>query len=250
MRNKVFMYIVSIIVMLFILIYFLTNLATIEPKIYRLLDVRVGNAAKYNVAYLTKQFLFVAGISTIISLVAGLLIGIFCTSKYGSGFKEIIEIISTIMKAFPEIAMLRFIVPLLGLGAWPSIIALVAHGVLPVIFSTISGIENVDKELIKSAKGLGMSGYQIFSKLIMPLSIPVIISGFRVTVISCIGGATIASSTGAEGLGILLKAGQETYNIVLIFECAAVILFVSLISDFALKIAEYGIGKYLYVEER
>ncbi len=246
MKNKLYLYTAGIFFMLFILIYFLFNLNTLEPIIYKLLNVNVGNPAKYNVAYLTKQFLFVAGISTIISLILGLIIGIFCTSNFGKEFKEIIEVISTILKSFPEIAMIRFIVPLLGLGAWPSIIALIAHGVLPVIFATISGIENVDKNLIKAARGLGLSNYHIFKNLVLPLAIPVIISGFRVTVISCIGGATIASSAGAEGLGILLKAGQETYNIVLIFECALVILLLSLISDFTLKIAEYKIGNYIY----
>lgn len=246
MKNRIYLYTIGVFIMFFILIYFLCNLNSIEPIIYKVLNVNVGNPAKYNVAYLTKQFLFVAGISTGISLVLGVIIGIFCSSDFGKEFNEIIEAISTILKSFPEIAMIRFIVPLLGLGAWPSIIALVAHGVLPVIFSTTSGIENVDKNLIKAAKGIGLSNYQIFTKIVLPLSIPVIISGFRVTVISCIGGATIASSAGAEGLGILLKAGQETYNTVLIFECALVILLLSLISDFTLKIAEHKIGSYLY----
>ncbi len=246
MKNRIYLYTIGVFIMFFILIYFLCNLNSIEPIIYKVLNVNVGNPAKYNVAYLTKQFLFVAGISTGISLVLGVTIGIFCSSDFGKEFNEIIEAISTILKSFPEIAMIRFIVPLLGLGAWPSIIALVTHGVLPVIFSTTSGIENVDKNLIKAAKGIGLSNYQIFTKIVLPLSIPVIISGFRVTVISCIGGATIASSAGAEGLGILLKAGQETYNIVLIFECALVILLLSLISDFTLKIAEHKIGSYLH----
>ena len=250
MKNKISLYTVSIISMLFVLLYFLNNLSTIEPKIYTLLDVKVGAVIKFNVAHLTRQFLFIAGISSLLSLTLGLLTGLFCISNFGREFRKIIETISTILKSFPEIAILRFVIPLLGLGVWPSIIALTAHGILPVIFSTISGIENIDKTLIKTAKGIGMSKSQIFNKVIIPLSIPVIISGFRLTVISCIGGATIASSTGAEGLGLLLKAGQETYNVVLIFECATVILLLSLISDFTLRLAEYKMSSYLYLKGR
>lgn len=250
MKNKISLYTVSIVSMLSILLYFLNNLSTIEPKIYTLLDVKVGAVIKFNVAHLTRQFLFIAGISSLLSLTLGLLTGLFCISNFGREFRKIIETISTILKSFPEIAILRFVIPLLGLGVWPSIIALTAHGILPVIFSTISGIENIDKTLIKTAKGIGMSKSQIFNKVIIPLSIPVIISGFRLTVISCIGGATIASSTGAEGLGLLLKAGQETYNVVLIFECATVILLLSLISDFTLRLAEYKMSSYLYLKGR
>ena len=248
MKNKIFLYIISIISMLSVLLYFLSNLSSIEPKIYTLLDVKVGAVIKFNVAHLTKQFLFVAGLSSLLSLALGLLIGLFCISNFGKEFRKVIETVSTILKSFPEIAILRFVIPLLGLGIWPSITALTAHGILPVIFSTISGIENVDKTLIKTAKGIGMSKFQIFNKIIAPLSIPVVISGFRLTVISCIGGATIASSTGAEGLGLLLKAGQETYNIVLIFECATIILLLSLISDFTLRLAEYKMSRYLYLK--
>lgn len=250
MKNKISLYTVSIISMLSVLLYFLNNLSTIEPKIYTLLDVKVGAVIKFNVAHLTRQFLFIAGISSLLSLTLGLLTGLFYISNFGREFRKIIETISTILKSFPEIAILRFVIPLLGLGVWPSIIALTAHGILPVIFSTISGIENIDKTLIKTAKGIGMSKSQIFNKVIIPLSIPVIISGFRLTVISCIGGATIASSTGAEGLGLLLKAGQETYNVVLIFECATVILLLSLISDFTLRLAEYKMSSYLYLKGR
>ncbi len=250
MKNKISLYTVSIVSMLSILLYFLNNLSTIEPKIYTLLDVKVGAVIKFNVAHLTRQFLFIAGISSLLSLTLGLLTGLFCISNFGREFRKIIETISTILKSFPEIAILRFVIPLLGLGVWPSIIALTAHGILPVIFSTISGIENIDKTLIKTAKGIGMSKSQIFNKVIIPLSIPVVISGFRLTVISCIGGATIASSTGAEGLGLLLKAGQETYNVVLIFECATVILLLSLISDFTLRLAEYKMSSYLYLKGR
>ena len=250
MKNKISLYTVSIVSMLSILLYFLNNLSAIEHKIYTLLDVKVGAVIKFNVAHLTRQFLFIAGISSLLSLTLGLLTGLFCISNFGREFRKIIETISTILKSFPEIAILRFVIPLLGLGVWPSIIALTAHGILPVIFSTISGIENIDKTLIKTAKGIGMSKSQIFNKVIIPLSIPVVISGFRLTVISCIGGATIASSTGAEGLGLLLKAGQETYNVVLIFECATVILLLSLISDFTLRLAEYKMSSYLYLKGR
>ena len=153
----------------------------------------------------------------------------------GKEFRPVVEKVSTVMRAFPEIAMLRFVVPLLGLGIMPTIVALTAHGVLPIIFSVLSGVDNIDPNLIKVAKGMGMDKWQIMRKVQLPLALPVIISGLRVAMISCIGGSTLATSTGAEGLGILLNAGQEAYNVVFIMECAVLICLMSLITDRSLR---------------
>ena len=114
-------------------------------------------------------------------------------------------------------------------------IALTMHGILPIIFAVTSGIDNVDPILTKVAKGLGMKEYQILLKIKLPMAIPVIVSGMRVSLISCIGGATLASASGGEGLGVLLKAGQDTYNVVLIMECAIIICLISLIVDKTLR---------------
>ena len=86
MKNKISLYTVSIVSMLSILLYFLNNLSTIEPKIYTLLDVKVGAVIKFNVAHLTRQFLFIAGISSLLSLTLGLLTGLFYISNFGREF--------------------------------------------------------------------------------------------------------------------------------------------------------------------
>ena len=75
-------------------------------------------------------------------------------------------------------------------------------------------------------------------KIRIPLALPVIVSGLRVSLISCIGGSTLARYSGGEGLGVLLKAGQDTYNVVLIMECAVLVCLMSLISDKSLRALE------------
>lgn len=226
---------IIIAVLIFLFVYLVMNFNRLEPDIYRIFDIHVGSVGNYNIPKLTRQFLSVAVLACVSSLVFGIAIGIFCFTRIGKEFRPVIDKVSTVMRAFPEIAMLRFVVPLLGLGIKPTIVALTAHGVLPIIFAVLSGVDNIDPNLIRVAKGMGMNKWQIMFKVQLPLALPVIISGLRVAMISCIGGSTLATSTGAEGLGILLSAGQEAYNVVFIMECAVLICLMSLIADRSLR---------------
>lgn len=221
-----------IIAALFFAFLFLTfRLNSMEPWIYTTFDIHVGNAGSYAIPKLTGQFVRVAVLGCLCSLVFGLAISLFCYTPVGWEFRPVIDKVSTALRAFPDIAMLRFVIPLLGLGVVPTVIALTAHGVLPIIFATLAGIDNIDPSYIKVAKGMGMSKWQIMFKVQLPMAIPVIISGLRVSLISCIGGATLARSAGGGGLGILLSAGMDTYNVVLIMECAVLICLLSLLTD-------------------
>lgn len=226
---------VVIAVLIVVCAYLVFNLNNLEPTLYDVFDVHLGSKASYPIVKLTKQFLKVALLACFSSLFFGIAIGLFCFTSIGKEFRPIIDKIATILRAFPEIAMLRFVIPLMGLGVGPTIVALTVHGVLPIIFAVLSGIDNIDPNLIKVAKGMGMNKWQIMKQIEIPLALPVIVSGLRVALNSCIGGSTLATSTGAEGLGLLLGAGQEMYNIIYILEAAILICLFSLIADRTLR---------------
>lgn len=225
----------SILILIAVFIFLVFNFNALEPFIYEFFDVSLGQIGSFDIRKLTGQTLVVAAWGSFFSLIVGIALGLFCLTEIGSEFKVIIEKISTLVRAFPQIAMLRFVVPLLGLGVWPTVVALTAHGILPIISAVISGIENIDKDYIKVATALGMNKSNIVWKIQIPMALPVIISGLRIAIISCISGATLATYSGAEGLGILLSAGQETYNVVLIMECAVLVGLLSLIVDKTLR---------------
>jgi osmoprotectant transport system permease protein len=230
-RAKPFLDWAAIIILAGAFLFLTFNLNRLEPWIYQTFDVRLGNIGSYNIVKLTREFTQVAALGCLCSLLLGLGVGLFCFTPLGREFRPVIEKLGTTLSAIPNIAILRFVVPLLGLGVMPTVVALTAHGILPIIFSTVAGIENIDPSYIRIAEGLGMSKPQMMLKVQLPLAVPVIISGLRVAMISCIGGATLATSTGAEGLGVLLNAGMDTYNVVLIMECAALICLLSLLMD-------------------
>ena len=198
----------------------------------------MGNVGSYSITKLTRQFLTVALYSCGFSLILGFIIGFGCFTPLGKPFRPVVDKVAMVFRAFPDVAMVRFIVPLMGLGVWPSVVALTTHGILPIIFAVTSGVDNIDKGLLNAAKGMGMTRGQIMTRVQFPLALPVIISGLRVSLISCIGGATIATASGGEGLGLLLGVGLETYNVVLIMECAVLICLMSLIVDRLLRRVE------------
>lgn len=226
------------IVLTLIFIYLVFNFNRLEPDIYRIFDIHVGESGSYNIVTLTRQFLTAAVLGSICSTVIGALIGMFCFTAAGREFRPIVEKTAMVMNAFPSIALIFLVIPFLGLGVMPTVTALALHGMLALIFAVIAGIDNIDPNYIRVARGMGMTDGQIMRMIQLPLALPVIVSGLRVSLISCIGGATLARYSGGEGLGVLLKAGQDTYNVVLIMECAVLVCLMSLIADKGLRAVE------------
>src|SRR5690242_13188532 len=130
-------------------------------------------------------------ISLLIAVLIGIPVGIFITRKQKLaapvlGFTGILQTI-------PGIALLGFMIPLLGIGAVPAIIALFLYALLPTVRNTFTGITQVDESVIESAKGMGMTDNQILSKAQLPLAMPVILAGIRTATVINVGVATLAS---------------------------------------------------------
>ena len=231
--------VIVLVLLLAVLVFFIFNQRNIEPIIFSIFHANKEALGTYSLVTYTRQFLTIAVISCALSIIIGMLIGIICFTDVGKQFRSVIDKVATVMRSFPDIAMIYLVIPLLGLGVVPTVVALVAHGILPIIFAVTSGIDNISPSMIKAAKGMGMSKGQIMKNIQLPMAMPVIISGMRVSLISCIGGATLGSRSGGGGLGLLLSMGQETYNVLMIMECALLICLMSLFADKALKMVEH-----------
>lgn len=112
-----------------------------------------------------------------------------------------------IIYAVPSLAMFAMLIPLVGLGVKPAIIALVAYSQLILVRNVMVGFKTVDAAIIESGKGMGLSPAQLFWKIELPLAMPVILGGLRIAAVSTIGIATIAAWINAGGLGELLFEG-------------------------------------------
>jgi len=113
----------------------------------------------------------------------------------------------SVVQTIPSLALLGFLIPFVGIGTTPAIIALSLFSLLPILQNTYTGISEVDKSLIEAGRGMGMKERQIIWMVQLPLARGVIIAGVRTATVHTIGMTTIASFIGAGGLGELIISG-------------------------------------------
>lgn len=190
---------------------------------------------------LTLQHLYISVIAIFIATVLGLFLGIIIseykdTSKFVLGFCNVIYTI-------PSISLLGFLLPLSGIGNLTAVIALTVYGLLPMIRNTFTGIDNIDPDIIETAKGMGCTPLQIIYKVKLPLALIVILAGFRNMVVMTIALAGIASYIGAGGLGIAIYRGITTNNQMMTVAGSLLIALLALSLDGLISIFERHIKR-------
>ena len=176
---------------------------------------------------LVLHHLFLVFSTSILAAFISILAAIFVTSEIGKDFMPITRNLANIGQIFPPVAVLAICIPILGFGFYPTAISLFLYGILPIFENTISGIQSINSNIILSARGMGMSTLQIIYKVRLPLALPFIFAGFRISVIINLGTATIGSMVAAKGLGEVIIAGILTDNQAFILQGAIIIAFLS-----------------------
>ncbi|WP_312095948.1 glycine betaine ABC transporter substrate-binding protein [Niallia sp.] len=146
--------------------------------------------------------------------------------------------IAGVFQTIPSLALLVFLVPFIGTGKLPAIIALTVYGLLPILRNTYLGIVGVERSAIEAGVGMGMTNRQVLWMVELPLSLRVIMGGIRTATVLIIGVATIAGLIGAGGLGDLIFRGLQTYNTGLILAGAIPSALLAIIFDYLLKLLE------------
>jgi len=154
---------------------------------------------------LTLEHIEVAMMAVIISTIIGVAIGILITriKKLATPVIGIAGVIYTI----PSLALFGMLIPFIGIGVKPAVIALVLYSQLVLIRNTFVGITQIDRAVIEAGKGMGMSSRQFLSIVELPLALPVVMAGIRTAAVMNIGITTIAAYIGAGGLGWLIFRG-------------------------------------------
>ncbi len=111
----------------------------------------------------------------------------------------------------PSFALFALLIPPLGLGYQPTVVALVIYALLPIVRNTVAGLESVDAAVLESARGMGLDGRQRMWRIQLPLAWPVILTGIRVSTIVIVGIAAIAAGVvNGPGLGELIFGGLSS----------------------------------------
>jgi len=134
-------------------------------------------------------------------------IGIIITRSKFQSIVPIIDKITNISHKVPSLAVLALIYSFFGLGFKTALFALWLYSLLPILRNNLAVIHSIPDEIIEAAKGMGMSQKHIIMRIELPLALPVIMAGIRVSVVVCAGAAALATFIGAGGLGDLIVTG-------------------------------------------
>ncbi|MEA4822338.1 MAG: ABC transporter permease [Erysipelotrichales bacterium] len=146
------------------------------------------------------------GLALLIGIPLGILI------SYVKKLKKPVLGVTNVIQAIPSMALLGFAIPFLGIGTVPAVTIVVLYSLLPIVKNTVTGITNINAETLESAKGIGLTKFQVLTKVQIPLALPVIMAGVRIAAVTSVGLMTIAAYIGADGLGYLVFSGIRTLN--------------------------------------
>lgn len=173
-----------------------------QPAIYNRGDL-LGIAATH---------LAIVTAAMVASTVIGLGLGILVTRPFGAEFLPFSRAIANMGQTFPPVAVLALAVPALGFGTAPTLVALFLYGLLPIFENTLAGLTNLPPAVREAARGMGMTGWQRLTQVELPLALPVILSGIRLSTVIALATATIGSTVGARTLGEIIIAGLLSDN--------------------------------------
>lgn len=144
-----------------------------------------------------------------------------------------------VLQTIPSIALLGFMIPLLGIGIKPALVALFLYALLPIIRNTYTGIREVNPSVKEAATAMGMTSGQVLWKVELPLAFPVILAGIRTATVINVGVATLAAYIGAGGLGEFIFGGIALNNSAMILAGAIPAALLALLFDFLLSRLEH-----------
>ncbi|RNA69395.1 ABC transporter permease/substrate-binding protein [Alteribacter keqinensis] len=188
----------------------------------------------------TWEHLQLSIISLLLSVFIALPLGIILTRN-----RRIAEPVigaSAVLQTIPSLALLGFMIPLIGIGTTPAIVALTAYALLPILRNTYTGIREVDPSLVEAARGMGMSSIKRLHKVELPIAMPVIMAGIRTSMVLIVGTATLAALIGAGGLGDLIMLGIARSNNEYILLGAIPAALLALFFDAVLRVTEKRSG--------
>ncbi|MGL5378738.1 ABC transporter permease/substrate-binding protein [Clostridium sp.] len=172
------------------------------------------------------------GFAILIGIPLGILI------SYKKKLNKPILSVANVVQAIPSMALLGFLVPFLGIGTTPAIITVILYSLLPIIKNTFTGIDNINPTTLEAAKGIGLTRFQILTKIQIPLALPVIMAGVRISAVTAVGLMTMAAFIGADGLGFLVFSGIRTVNNNQILAGAIPACILALLVDFIVATVE------------
>src|SRR5213593_3595181 len=193
------------------------------------------------------QHVVLVAVSTLAAIAIGVPLGIFAARR--PRLSAPVTVFANIVQTVPSLAMFGFLlpVPLIGgVGARAAAFVLILYGLLPIIRTTIAGLNGIDRAVIEAGTAMGMTPRQLLWQVELPLALPSIVAGIRVAAVVGVGTATIAAAIGAGGLGEYIYRGLSMVDTTVILAGAIPAAMLALVVDGGL----WGIERLISARRR
>ena len=195
---------------------------------------------------LTLQHVWLALLAVVISTLIGVACGVLL-SRVRVLAAPVIGL-AGIFYTIPSLALFGFLIPWMGIGVRPALVALILYAQLVLIRNTFVGIASVEPAALEAGRGMGMRNWQLLVLVELPLALPVVMAGIRTTAVMSIGIAAIASYIGAGGLGTLIFQGISRVDPVLTLAGAIPVSLLAIATDAGLARLERAMGPWAHGE--
>lgn len=197
--------------------------------------------------WLAVQHLGLVVVATAAGAVVAVALAIFVTRPVGAELLPLSRTLVNVGQTFPPVAVLAIAVPLVGFGLLPTLIALFAYGLLPIFENTVSGLRACPAAVIEAAAGMGLDARARLLGVELPLALPSILAGIRLSLVVNIGTATLGSTVAAKGLGEVIIAGLLSNNTAFILQGGLVTGLLAILVYDAINAVERRIVHRLHV---
>lgn len=173
-----------------------------------------------------ENHLWLSGVALLAVALIALPLGLLLT-RHRAAAVPVVGLVN-ILRTVPSLALLVIMLPLLGTGFLPSVVALTLYGLPALLMNTYTGLTEVEPEIVEAARGQGLSDMQVMTRIEIPLALPVIFAGIRTAAVQIVSAATLAAFIGGGGLGELITAGMANFNFPQLVAGAATVALLAL----------------------
>ena len=148
-----------------------------------------------------------------------------------------------VLRTIPSLALLAAMLPLIGTGFLPSVIALTLYGLPAILINSYTALREVDPDIVEAGLGQGMTRRQILRRISIPLALPVVFAGIRTAAVQIVSAATLAAFIGGGGLGELITAGMGTLNIPQLVTGGLAVAALAVMTELGFALLERGVRR-------
>lgn len=150
--------------------------------------------------------------------------------------------VSTLGRALPSFVLIGLAIAILGFGFWNVAVALIVIGIPPILTNAYFAVEGVERDAVEAARGMGLTEAQILTRVELPLGLPLILAGIRISAVFVIATATIAGYVGGGGLGDVI-ADQASYGLSGVLAAAICVSALALLTAAVLGLTQVAVSR-------